>query len=209
MGTPLSEDSVYKDGREMLRYATEELGVEPENVILHGYSLGGAVASKVAADFAHEQQQKALKEGRTLKKRKLGGVVLHSPIDSMYSVSKNYVGGIHAAGFFGWAGAGGYNTKSHMQRLHKLDPDMPVHYVSGIKDEGDHLDIDATNIDKDPKAHFANSSSYRGREGHSGDNLNIYDDDGLLEIAQKGRDAQLSEHALEMDRGLDGPVPTV
>ena len=207
-GTPLSEDSIYKDGKEMLRYVTDKMKVKPENVILHGYSLGGAVASKVAADFAQEQQKKALEEGRTLKEQKLGGVVLHSPIDSMYSAAKNEVGGLHAAGFFGWAGAGGYNTKSHMRRLHKLDPDMPVHYVSGSKKAGDGLDIDATNIDKDPEAIFANSSSYRGNGDHDGANLNISDDGGLREIATKGRNAQLVEPVAEMDHEVEGPVPT-
>ena len=190
IGTPLSEQSIYEDGKEMLNYVVKTMGVKPENIILHGFSLGGAVASKVAADFYQEQQKKALEEGRTLKEQKLGGIVLHSPIDSMYSAAKGQMGGLHLAGMLGWAGAGAYNTKSHMQRLSKLDPDIPVHYVSGNIDKEDHLDIAVTKIDQDPEAKFRNKSSFRGPGGHEADNL--AEDDCLEQMAKEGRDVQLS-----------------
>ena len=188
-GTPLCEKTIYEDGKQMLKYVMEEMHVKPENIILHGFSLGGAVASKVAADFYQEQQKKALEEGRLLKEQKLGGIVLHSPIDSMYDAGKEKMWGIHLAGMLGWSGAGGYNTKSHMQRLHKLDPDLPVHYVSGSQAEGDHLDINATKINRDPKATFWNSSSFRNPGDHEDNNLEA--DTDLDELAMKGRAVQL------------------
>ena len=184
-GTPLCEKTIYEDGKEMLKYVIEKMGVKPENIILHGYSMGGAVASKVAADFYQEQQKKALEEGRLLKEQKLGGLVLQSPIESMYDTAKGKVGGLHLAGMLGWSGAGGYNTRSHMQRLHKLDPDLPVHYVSGKKITGDLFDIDATKIDSDPKALFRNSSSHRTLGDHYADNLKS--DKDLELLAQQGR----------------------
>ena len=49
--TSLSEASLYKDGRDIYDYAINVLGYSPSNVILHGFSLGGAVASKIAADL--------------------------------------------------------------------------------------------------------------------------------------------------------------
>ena len=128
-GTPLCEKSMYEDGREMLDFVTKTMGVKPENVILHGFSMGGPVASKVAADFAQEQQRTALAEGRKLGAAKLGGIVLHSPTNSMYEVAKAQTNAV--MGFGGWVFGGGYNAASHMQRLHKFDPEMPVHYVSG------------------------------------------------------------------------------
>ncbi len=202
-GTPLCEKTIYDDGKQMLKYVIEKMHVAPENIILHGFSLGGAVASKVAADFYQEQQKKALEEGRLMKEpQKLGGIVLHSPIDSMYSAAKSMMWGIHLAGFLGWVGSGGYNTKSHMQRLHKLDPDLPVHYVSGKKAEGDHLDIDTTKIDKDPKAAFHNSSSYRNAGDHTDDNLEH--DPDLAELVTLGRDAQLREPNLQMQAPQQG-----
>ena len=136
-GTPLSDKTMYEDGKDMLEYVTKTMGVKPENVILHGYSMGGPVASKVAADFAQERERIALAEGRKVKPMKLGGVVLHSPTNSMYEVAKDTSNRVMAFGgwaFGGWAFGGGFNTVSHMQRLHKYDPEMPVHYVSGNYD---------------------------------------------------------------------------
>ena len=192
IGTPLCEKTIYEDGKQMLKYVMEEMHVKPENIILHGFSLGGAVASKVAADFYQEQQKKALEEGRLLKEqKKLGGIVLHSPIESMYNAAKGNMWNIHLAGMLGWSGAGGYNTRSHMQRLRKLDPDLPVHYVSGSKEQGDHLDINATKINRDPKATFWNSSSFRNPGDHEDDNLAA--DTDLDELAMRGRAAQLGD----------------
>ncbi|MBR4703680.1 MAG: alpha/beta fold hydrolase [Oscillospiraceae bacterium] len=189
-----SEQSVYQDGKDMLHYVVDKdkLNVKPENVILHGFSLGGAVASKVAADFTQEQQKQALEQGKTA--HKLGGIVLHSSIDKLADVAtrqKNCV-----MGFGGWAFGGGYNTKSHLQRLHRLDPDIPVHYVSGSKDatddydrpDPDNLDLNVTKLHQDPKAQFRNSSVQIGDESHTGMNLRAID---ILPIVQHGREAQL------------------
>ncbi len=99
-------------------------------------------------------------------------------------------------GFGGWAFGGGYNTKSHMQRLHRLDPDIPDHYVSGSKDatddydrpDPDNLDLNVTKLHQDPKAQFRNSSVHIGDESHTGMNLRAID---ILPIVQHGREAQL------------------
>ena len=202
IGTPLCEKTIYEDGKQMLKYVMEEMHVKPENIILHGFSLGGAVASKVAADFYQEQQKKALEEGRLLKEQKLGGIVLHSPIDSMYDAGKEKMWGIHLAGMLGWSGAGGYNTKSHMQRLCKLDPDLPVHYVSGTKQQGDHLDIRATGIHQDPKAQFRNSSSFTDWGGHEDDN--IESDRFIDDLAAKGRNVNFKALEQQMQAPEQG-----
>ncbi len=203
IGTPLSENSIYKDGKEMLKYVMETMHVKPENIILHGYSLGGAVASKVAADFAQTQQKRALEQGRNVKK--LGGVVLHSPIasmseaahDTIYDAFKGVpvVGGFlaatfgHAFGYFAGNEArmhsGSYNTREHMRRLHKFDPDIPVHYCSGLEDSGDQLSIQRTNIHNDPKARFENNSSHVGLEGHDGYNFNANKIPTMLNTSRK------------------------
>ena len=207
-GTPLCEKTIYEDGKEMLKYVTETMGVKPENIILHGFSLGGAVASKVAADFYQEQQKRALEEGRLMKDQKLGGLVLQSSIDSMYNTAKGKVLGSHLAGMLGWSGAGGYNTKSHLQRLHKLDPELPVHFVSGRKVVGDHFDIDATNLDldNDRKPLFQNSSSYRELQGeHKNDTL--ANDQDLERLAKSGRDVELAgPKLLKRNSDLEGGI---
>ena len=181
-GTPLSEKSMYQDGKDMLTYVRNNMGIKPENIILHGYSMGGAVASKVAADYAQMQQKKALEQGRNVKK--LGGVVLHSPIATMKEAAYASTMEDEADTFFNRTQAkfmangaytfgGAYNTRSHMKRLHKYDPDLPVHYMSGDINAGDHLDIDVTGINADPQAVFKNASSHSGFEGHDGKNMNI------------------------------------
>jgi len=189
-GTPLSEQSLYKDGKAMLDYVVKNMGVKPEDVILHGYSLGGAVASKVAADFAQEQQKQALEQGRSV--QKLGGVVLHSPIGNLHQAATE-TSGSKIMGFGGWLFGGGYNTKSHMQRLHRLDPKMPVHYVSGARaanGNGDWLDVDHTGVNRDPNARFENSTTYRGTGGHEGKNVSAQDED-LQKMVRDGRNAVL------------------
>lgn len=134
-----------------------------------------------------------------LKEQKLEGLVLHSSIDSMYDSAKTKMWGIHLAGMLGWSGAGAYNTKSHMQRLHKFDPDLPVHYVSGNQQAGDHLDLTYTKISQDPKAQFWNSCTYRNLGGHLADNL--ADDPYPEEIVERGRGAQLGEPQRQQMQG--------
>ena len=198
VGTPLSEKSLYKDGKAMLDYVIKNLGVKPENIILHGYSMGGAVASKVAADFAQEQQKRALQEGRSV--HKLGGFVLHSPMSTLYEVASEDSNKVMGAG--AWMFGGGYNTRSHMRRLHQFDPDIPVHYVSGDymkgDENGDYLDIAHTKIHEDPSANFANSSVYRGTKGHTDNNVTTKDDPGLALLVEQGRNAKLNDKTREI-----------
>jgi len=43
-----AKDGTYLDGEAALRYATDVLKVSPSRVVLHGESLGAAVAAEVA-----------------------------------------------------------------------------------------------------------------------------------------------------------------
>ena len=49
-GTPLSEQSIYKDGKAMLEYVVKTMGVKPEDVILHGYSAQDADLQKLVTN---------------------------------------------------------------------------------------------------------------------------------------------------------------
>jgi len=49
LGEP-SEDGLYKDARAAWAYLIEKRGIEQENIILFGRSLGGAVAAELAAE---------------------------------------------------------------------------------------------------------------------------------------------------------------
>lgn len=48
-GAP-SEDGIAADARAMWTYATETLGLPPDRIVFHGRSLGGAVATRLAAE---------------------------------------------------------------------------------------------------------------------------------------------------------------
>lgn len=197
-GTHLCEASLYEDGRAIYQYAITTMGYKPCDVILHGFSLGGSVASKVAADVAEEnaRQQQVSDDQR------LGGLVLHSSIDSMYSAGKSMTGNFAPAGTVAWAGAGGYNTTSHMRRLHRFDPKLPVHYRGG--GEEDQLSLEVTKLHLDPQAQFANASVFRGTEAHQGAlgtryrwdaAANVSSDTSdispMVRLAQQGRAADL------------------
>ncbi|WP_323854280.1 MARTX multifunctional-autoprocessing repeats-in-toxin holotoxin RtxA [Xenorhabdus koppenhoeferi] len=43
-----SEKGLYQDARTMFQYLVNDRGIKPENIIIHGYSMGGAVAADLA-----------------------------------------------------------------------------------------------------------------------------------------------------------------
>ncbi|MEK6422493.1 MAG: alpha/beta fold hydrolase [Burkholderia gladioli] len=67
-GTP-SEQGLYHDAEAMLDHVTNTMHVPAENVVVHGYSMGGPVAAHLTA--------KAQSEGK-----QLGGLVLDRPMPS-------------------------------------------------------------------------------------------------------------------------------
>ncbi|HET9645259.1 MAG TPA: alpha/beta hydrolase [Burkholderiaceae bacterium] len=71
-GVP-SEDGLLRDAESMLDFLVKQKGIAPENIIVHGYSLGGPVAAHVAKMSACSEQP-------------LGGLVLDRP---MVSASKS------------------------------------------------------------------------------------------------------------------------
>jgi len=49
-GTP-SESGMYEDAKVMYKYLANDLGIKPENIMLHGYSLGAVAAARLAGDL--------------------------------------------------------------------------------------------------------------------------------------------------------------
>ena len=168
-----SERTMYEDGMEMYRYVNEVMGIEPENITLHGFSLGGAIASRVALEQTKKMQNDRIMDGDKYDKTKgLGGVVLHSPMKSMYSAasSKTVFGPV--AGFFGWAFGGGYNTEEHMLELAKIDKNVPVHLIGGDPNKNsnnfDDLSPEVTGLDRSLQGKFTYVTQFRGRGDHEG-----------------------------------------
>lgn len=143
----ISENRIYEDSRIIYNYVLSK-GFSPNNIILHGFSLGGAVASNLAVEIS----QKAQGEGDDYK---LGGLVMHSPMTSTSEMGKDQgneiikgIGGL--LGSIKTKGAmGSMSTKKNLLALQELDADLPIAFMSGVKGlEGhsDHLDYEATGI---------------------------------------------------------------
>ena len=82
--------------------------------------------------------------------------------------------------------SGSYDTQAHMRRLHKFDPDIPVHYVSGTYDAGDDLALDQTNLHADRKANFVNSSARTSDFDHENNKIDV-DDEVLNQMLTTSR----------------------
>lgn len=203
IGTPLSEQSVYEDGMEMYKYVRDVMGVSPENITLHGYSLGGAVASHVAANIAEQNKLKLEKGIPVPESKKLGGIVLQSPIESMYAAAKNLTNSSVKA-YFGSRGSGEYNTRENMRRLYQNDPDIPVVYISGTEESHDHLALEVTNLHQDPKAPFQNASCSVTDHSHFEPGEMLEDTMQHILLAVDGRNAQLDTDSIQ--RQQDAPV---
>jgi alpha-beta hydrolase superfamily lysophospholipase len=155
-GASITERSIYEDAWAIYRYVVEVLGVESRNIVLYGFSLGGAVASWVAA--------RAVEQGDVP-----GALMLHSSIRDMTHAAASTLPlpaplAFVAGALGGVLTGGAYNTASHLKRLAKHAPDMPLHFRSGTKTFGDDLGLDSTKLDKIAK--FTNRSVYIGTEGH-------------------------------------------
>lgn len=72
----ISQRTLYNDGEKVYNYVFNNLKYDPKNILVFGFSLGGSVASHVAS-YADER------------KHTLGGLILASPINSLYNVSSD------------------------------------------------------------------------------------------------------------------------
>ncbi|WP_445494562.1 MARTX multifunctional-autoprocessing repeats-in-toxin holotoxin RtxA [Photorhabdus sp. SF281] len=51
-----SENGFYQDARTMFRYLVKDRGIDPDNIIIHGYAIGGPVAADLARYAAQNNQ---------------------------------------------------------------------------------------------------------------------------------------------------------
>jgi len=130
----LTDTMLYEDSRAMFDWLTRA-GVEANQVIVHGYSLGGAMAANLVS---------ALADGGI----RVAGLVFHSAIDSARKVAVRSAGS-----FLGNIGAdklgSDFDTVGAMKKLATQHPemlDMPIAAFSGAQDKGDHLDDKTTNL---------------------------------------------------------------
>ena len=166
--------TLYKDAYNIYKFVKDDSNAPDSNIIIHGYSLGGAVAAHLTKTLA--------KEGI-----KIGGLVLHSSIDSAYKQAKEqlktdddakaafkeevgFTPGSFVRKLVGKANkaaVGGFNTKHHLKSLSKIYPDLPIHFMSGSDQDGeDHLAIGKTDLKDKAEQYFDNVTSSQGQGDH-------------------------------------------
>lgn len=103
-----SEKGVYLDGLAAYGHLVKEEGIPPENIVLHGHSLGAAVAVEVSL------------------RRKVGSVILESPFTSTRDMAKS----MPLFSIFSPLLPANYNNLKKVVRL-----SVPVLVIHGDQDE--------------------------------------------------------------------------
>ncbi|MFB6241108.1 MAG: alpha/beta hydrolase, partial [Gemmatimonadota bacterium] len=109
-GSP-SERGLYRDGDAAWRHLVEERGVSPERLLVHGHSLGAAVAIQVATE------------------RRVAGVVASAGFATLPSLASRLYGWIPDRAFRGWE-RNRFDSEARIGRV-----DAPVLVVAGGRDE--------------------------------------------------------------------------
>lgn len=132
----LTDTMLYEDAMSMFTWLTGQ-SVDAGNVIVHGYSLGGAMAANLVAALADQGVRVA-------------GLVLHSAIDSARKVAVRGQG--KKLGNLGADALGSeFDTLAALQMLSKTHPEMlnlPIAVITGTKNDSDQLSDETTGIHK-------------------------------------------------------------
>ncbi|MDH5642415.1 MAG: alpha/beta hydrolase [Nitrospira sp.] len=116
-----SEQSLYADAREIYAYALKELAWQPEQIVIWGRSLGGAVAIRLASELVSDDRPEPLPRGER---------PCCLVIDSPFSNIKDMAG--HRLGFLvvpHWVTFEGYDNLAIAPRL-----ELPVFHFHGDQD---------------------------------------------------------------------------
>ena len=125
---PLSEKRFYEDGDAIFQGVKNLTGASNSDIIVHGYSMGGAIASHVMAKVAEENARKAVAGERV---DPIGGIVMDSAMKSLQYAATDAVGSF-AGKIAKWA-AGDYSAEDHLKIIAHYQPDTPILFVSGDK----------------------------------------------------------------------------
>lgn len=152
----ITEQGVYDDSQAIFKHMTDSMGIDAGNVIIHGFSLGGPVAAQLVAHLA----------GLGIR---VGGLVLHSPMDSVREQAKQSAPTRGIGAFAANAGGVTMDLHAHLLALSKIDgfKDLAIHFMSGKNAKGDQLDIDTTGVDVGATGlGFTNTSKTISNEGN-------------------------------------------
>lgn len=145
----VSEQSLHEDAHALFEHVQQDQGADKTNndIILHGFSMGGAIASRLAADISEQAA------ANCDNKQKLGGLTLHSSMRNL----KHAASGSFGKGPLGWLAGwiskrhlGRFSTKQALQDIAKVDPTLPVNLISGgsTGKNTDSLNLKETGLEK-------------------------------------------------------------
>ncbi len=126
-GTP-TESGLYNDAYAIFKYARDTLGFAPGDMLVHGFSLGGPVAASLVKTLA--------KKGIRVR-----GLVLHSAMPSAREAAGEEAGDM--AGSVTEFAVGKFDTRAKLAKLLTIYPDLPLHFMSGSRANGDQLALTA------------------------------------------------------------------
>ena len=157
--TELSEKSMLQDSQAIydhvakLAQDVEGRDFAAQDTLIHGFSMGGAMASHVARNAAI----KSAKSGKD--EDKLGGLVLESSMRDTTNAAISQAGGFlgRLGGAIGSRMHGEFDTMANLKETAALDPSLPVTFLAGTKEQGDHLSESDTHLYEDSKKLFENT----------------------------------------------------
>ncbi|MDC9593659.1 MARTX multifunctional-autoprocessing repeats-in-toxin holotoxin RtxA [Xenorhabdus sp. IM139775] len=123
-----NEKGLYQDARTMFRYLVNDRGIKPENIIIHGYSMGGPIAADLARYAEHNGQA-------------VSGLLLDRPMPSMTkAITAHEVP--DPAGLTGALAKsvnGRFSVEKNLQGISKQTPIMLLTDGEGLGDAGEKL----------------------------------------------------------------------
>ncbi|PQJ84991.1 MARTX multifunctional-autoprocessing repeats-in-toxin holotoxin RtxA [Aliivibrio sifiae] len=123
-----SEKGLYQDARTMFKYLVNDKGIDPSNIIIHGYSMGGPIAADLARFAAQNGQA-------------VSGLLLDRPMPSMTkAITAHEVA--NPAGIVGAlskAVNGQFSVEKNLKGLSKDTPIMLLTDNEGLGGEGEKL----------------------------------------------------------------------
>nr|WP_240314500.1 MARTX multifunctional-autoprocessing repeats-in-toxin holotoxin RtxA [Vibrio tetraodonis] len=123
-----SEKGLYQDARTMFNYLVNDKGIDPSNIILHGYSMGGPIAADLARYAAQNGQA-------------VSGLLLDRPMPSMTKATAAH----EVANPAGIVGAiakavnGQFSVEKNLKGLPKETPILLLTDNEGLGEEGEKL----------------------------------------------------------------------
>ncbi|EHD0090611.1 MARTX multifunctional-autoprocessing repeats-in-toxin holotoxin RtxA [Vibrio vulnificus] len=123
-----SEKGLYQDARTMFNYLVNDKGIDPSNIIIHGYSMGGPIAADLARYAAQNGQA-------------VSGLLLDRPMPSMTkAITAHEVE--NPAGIVGAiakAVNGQFSVEKNLKGLPKETPILLLTDNEGLGEEGEKL----------------------------------------------------------------------